>query len=45
VLHSFGNVPDGNNPRAALLDVNGTLYSTTSHGGTDGQGTVFALTP
>ena len=29
VLHSFGNGRDGKNPRAALIDVNGTLYGTT----------------
>jgi uncharacterized repeat protein (TIGR03803 family) len=45
VLHSFGGGTDGQFPVASLIDVNGTLYGTTEHGGTTGYGTVFALTP
>jgi uncharacterized repeat protein (TIGR03803 family) len=45
VLHSFGNGTDGENPEAALVDVNGVLYSTTDGGGTYGYGTVFAIAP
>jgi uncharacterized repeat protein (TIGR03803 family) len=45
VLHSFGAAPDGCCSQAGLTDVHGTLYGTTSAGGTDGFGTVFALTP
>jgi uncharacterized repeat protein (TIGR03803 family) len=45
VLHAFGGKPDGRYPIAPLLDVNGTLYGTTSEGGTYGHGTVFAITP
>jgi uncharacterized repeat protein (TIGR03803 family) len=44
VLHSFGYGSDGAMPLAGLIDVNGTLYGTTSAGGTYGNGTVFALT-
>ncbi len=44
VLHSFGAGSDGQEPVAALLDVNGTLYGTTSEGGAHGKGTVFAVT-
>jgi uncharacterized repeat protein (TIGR03803 family) len=44
VLHSFSNGADGINPLAGLTDVNGTLYGTTSFGGTYSNGTVFALT-
>jgi hypothetical protein len=53
VLHSFGGSPDGANPYAGLLNVNGTLYGVTAGGGgprcdvayaTSGCGTVFALT-
>ena len=54
VLHSFGASPDGFFPDASLLDVGGTLYGTTSSGGNyyysssqgglDVGGTVFALT-
>ena len=43
VLHSFGYGSDGATPLAGLIDVNGTLYGTTSAGGTSGNGTVFAL--
>ena len=45
VLHSFGNGNDGRYPDACLIDVNGTLYGTTTQGG--GQyfiGTVFSVT-
>lgn len=49
VLHSFAGGKDGASPVAALIDVNGTLYGTTSEGGTQnaacytgGCGTVFA---
>lgn len=45
VLHSFGGPPDGCCSLAGLTDVGGTLYGTTSAGGTNGYGTVFALTP
>jgi uncharacterized repeat protein (TIGR03803 family) len=49
-LHSFGNGKDGHIPLAGLVDMNGTLYGTTSgggkyYGGSAGYGTVFALTP
>ena len=43
VLHSFGYGSDGATPQAGLIDVNGTLYGTTSAGGANGNGTVFAL--
>jgi uncharacterized repeat protein (TIGR03803 family) len=33
VLHSFGNGTDGQEPLAALIGVNGTLYGTTARGG------------
>jgi uncharacterized repeat protein (TIGR03803 family) len=45
VLHSVGSGSDGSTPQAALIDVSGTLYGTTSSGGTVGDGTVFALSP
>ena len=52
VLHKFAGSPsDGANPNAALVNVNGTLYGTTSQGGTNGEycvqggcGTVFSIT-
>lgn len=51
VLYDFGGVPDGSEPAAALLDVNGTLYGTTFQGGTGvggsgsaGDGTVYSIT-
>ena len=53
VLHRFGGSPDGANPYAGMIDVNGTLYGVTAGGGgpgceafdTSGCGTVFSLTP
>ena len=45
VLHSFAHAYDGSNPAASLIDVNGTLYGTTSNGGAHGAGTVFTLKP
>jgi uncharacterized repeat protein (TIGR03803 family) len=47
VLHRFNNNgTDGYYPEAALIfDTFGSLYSTTSSGGTGGVGTVFELTP
>jgi uncharacterized repeat protein (TIGR03803 family) len=53
VLYSFGVPPDGNGPRASLIDAGGTLYGTTESGGSytcvsDSQyfgcGTVFSVT-
>ncbi len=47
VLHNFNNSSsDGTNPSASLIfDSAGNLYSTTLTGGSDGQGTVFELSP
>ncbi|HEX4113828.1 MAG TPA: choice-of-anchor tandem repeat GloVer-containing protein [Stellaceae bacterium] len=48
VLYSFcsqQNCTDGGYPSAGLIDVKGTLYSTTNEGGTYDLGTVFALDP
>ena len=46
VLHSFQGPPgDGCEPRSHLVDVNGTLYGTTNHGGIADTGTVFSITP
>jgi uncharacterized repeat protein (TIGR03803 family) len=48
VVYSFCSQPhcaDGGYPLAGLIDVKGTLYGTTSKGGTSGGGTVFALAP
>jgi uncharacterized repeat protein (TIGR03803 family) len=43
VLYSFANKRDGANPEASLINVNGTLYGTTSEGGTYGKGTIFSI--
>jgi uncharacterized repeat protein (TIGR03803 family) len=43
VLHSFGRGTDGICPAAGLLDVNGTLYGTTTQGGKYASGTIFSL--
>jgi uncharacterized repeat protein (TIGR03803 family) len=50
VLYGFAGPPDGARPEARLLNVNGTLYGTTSVGGSScqsfgGCGTVFSITP
>lgn len=45
VLHSFTGNPDGQNPYARLINVNGTFYGTTLNGGAYGDGTVFDITP
>jgi hypothetical protein len=56
VLYSFGPAPDGNAPNASLVDVGGTLYGTTTGGGSNtcrggytypyyfSCGTVFSIT-
>jgi uncharacterized repeat protein (TIGR03803 family) len=51
VVYNFTGGSDGADPRAALIDVNGTLYGTTFEGGGSacykyqGCGTVFSVTP
>jgi uncharacterized repeat protein (TIGR03803 family) len=45
LLHSFGKGNDGASPICSLIDVNGTLYGTTSEGGTYGYGIVFSMSP
>src|SRR5580765_1926277 len=42
VLHTFTGSPDGVRP-TSLLEVNGSLYGTTSRGGRYGFGTIFKL--
>ncbi len=48
VLHNFTGGSDGADPEAGLIDVNGTLYGSTSQGGSSGCnsgcGTVFTVT-
>lgn len=44
VLHRFGGGSDGAYPYASLINVKGTLYGTTFHGGGfGGPGTVFSI--
>jgi len=43
VLHRFQDDPDGAHPQAGLIEVNGTLYGTTSSGGSNGAGTVYMM--
>jgi len=46
IVYSFSGSPDGGNPYAGLAaDAKGTLFGTTLYGGSNGGGTVFALTP
>ena len=42
-LYSFGAGSDGQQPKAALIDVNGVFYGTTYGGGLYGDGTVFSV--
>jgi uncharacterized repeat protein (TIGR03803 family) len=45
-LYRFkGQRKDGLSPNGGLIDVNGTLYGTTTGGGTYGDGTVYSITP
>ncbi|HEY2476362.1 MAG TPA: choice-of-anchor tandem repeat GloVer-containing protein [Candidatus Cybelea sp.] len=43
VLYSFAGSPDGAFSVAGLIYLDGTLYGTTSEGGTAGLGTIFSL--
>ncbi len=43
VLYSFGGGSDGAAPEAGLVNVNGTLYGTTTFGGGKNDGTVFSV--
>jgi uncharacterized repeat protein (TIGR03803 family) len=49
VLHRFAGGADGASPEAGLVSLNGTLYGTTTVGGSGcgsgGCGTVFSVTP
>jgi uncharacterized repeat protein (TIGR03803 family) len=43
-LYSFGKrASDGQQPKAGLIDLNGTLYGTTYDGGKSGGGAVFSI--
>ena len=42
-LYSFGMAYDGQQPKAGLIDLNGTLYGTTYGGGKYVAGTVFSI--
>jgi uncharacterized repeat protein (TIGR03803 family) len=43
-VYSFKGNPDGQRPAADLINVGGTLYGTTTIGGANNDGTVFAVT-
>jgi uncharacterized repeat protein (TIGR03803 family) len=45
VVYAFKGGSDGLNPDAGLTNIGGLLYGTTVSGGTDFNGTVFAITP
>jgi uncharacterized repeat protein (TIGR03803 family) len=45
VVHDFGPSPDGSIPYYGLVRHAGKLYSTTSIGGSGGQGVVFEIKP
>lgn len=43
-VYNFGNSPDGTNPVAPLLNINGILYGTTYFGGMQNSGTIYRVT-
>jgi uncharacterized repeat protein (TIGR03803 family) len=43
ILHKFSGGADGSNPFAGLIEVNGTLYGTTTTGGDHNDGTIFSI--
>lgn len=43
VLYSFRGTPDGAEPEASLIDVDGVLYGTTYSGGVLNEGTIFSV--
>ncbi|MGA8098847.1 MAG: choice-of-anchor tandem repeat GloVer-containing protein [Candidatus Cybelea sp.] len=43
VFYAFGSYANGTQPFARLIDIGGTLYGTTWHGGTSNNGTVFSV--
>ena len=46
IVFSCGNLPDGQNPTAPLLEAgDGAFYGTANNGGIDGQGIILRLTP
>ena len=46
LVYSFGGSPDGSSPIAGLVQgADGNFYGTTQFGGTNGDGTVFKVTP
>jgi len=46
VLYSFGTGTDASQPQGTLIQTSdGSFYGTTSHGGANGEGTVFKITP
>jgi uncharacterized repeat protein (TIGR03803 family) len=45
VLYRFKGGGNGLNPSSSLIDLDGTLFGTTEHGGADKFGTVFSITP
>jgi uncharacterized repeat protein (TIGR03803 family) len=44
ILYGFAGGSDGANPDSALVNVGGTLYGTTVHGGASGDGTIYQMT-
>ncbi|HTZ70801.1 MAG TPA: choice-of-anchor tandem repeat GloVer-containing protein, partial [Acetobacteraceae bacterium] len=45
IVYSFLGGNDGQTPENGLVALNGRLYGTTTGGGTQGHGTIFALDP
>lgn len=43
--YSFAGQPDGANPEAPVIEVSGSLYSTTARGGPLDYGTVYRISP
>ena len=43
IVHSFSGRPDGSGPEAGLISLGNTLYGVTEEGGTNANGTIYAI--
>ncbi|MBV9056420.1 MAG: hypothetical protein JO078_12585 [Candidatus Eremiobacteraeota bacterium] len=45
IVYQFKGAPDASGPDSGLIEVRGTLFGTSGGGGSNGNGTVYAVTP